>query len=285
MEVVSVSREFFADVEFTKEEMSSIEGVAEQVSNLMSKYRVLRVKTDGLTDDQFATISRKIGPGNLNFPRRWPEKLQSIYPEVNYLSNMTVDGEKIGALGGRALMWHQDACFFRIIPKATVLYGRIVPVGHGDTHFASLSQAYEALPDDLKKRLEGVRLYHDAGLNATGDRRPAGRRRGQGWAQPIVVPCQRTGAPTLLLGRRYGTHVVDMDPVESTMLLNEVWRVIESGDLTVTHKWREHDLVIWDNIAVTHGRDAIPDNQDRFILRVLVEGTTQLNHYQLAGAA
>src|SRR4029079_4478487 len=94
--------------------------------------------------------------------RRYVEE----HPEVMIVSNVSVDGREIGSLGNAEAFWHTDLNFVEAPPAASCLYAHEVPPAGGDTGFANMYRALEALPPELRGRIEGRRILHDARFNS-----------------------------------------------------------------------------------------------------------------------
>src|SRR3546814_10908932 len=78
------------------------------------------------------------------------------YPEIGVISNIKVDGKPAGSLGHYESKWHTDMSYAEVPPKASILYAVEVPPAGADTGFLSMYRAYETLPPDVKRRLQGL---------------------------------------------------------------------------------------------------------------------------------
>ena len=90
------------------------------------------------------------------------------FPEINVLSNVVEDGRPIGGLGAGEAVWHADMTYIETPPKASVLHALEIPESGGDTYFANMFAAYEALADALKEAIDGRTAIHDAAPNRPG---------------------------------------------------------------------------------------------------------------------
>ena len=90
------------------------------------------------------------------------------YEEIYVISNLIENGVAIGALGAGEASWHTDMSFLPDPPLGSVLYSLEVPPSGGDTWFLNMVMAYQALPADLRARVDGLSLKHDSTTNSGG---------------------------------------------------------------------------------------------------------------------
>ena len=151
--------------------------------------------------------------------------------------------------------WHSDISCEEIPPMASLLYITKVPEnGGGDTMFANMCLAWEELSDDLKKFLDGKFAFHDGEI----DLRNYGIRLkpGQSYPQashPVVVEHPENGEPVLFVNPSFTSHIEDIPPWESEMVLNGLYDfVMGNARLQCRISWLENTLVMWDNRSVQH---------------------------------
>ncbi len=193
------------------------------------------------------------------------------------ISNVVENGKPIGALGAGEAEWHSDMTYLPTPPTASVLYGREVPEGQGDTWYASMFAALERMPDDLRRRVEGRSANHDSSYTSAGDLRVgmdavADVRRAPGAVHPLVVGHPETGRPALFPGRRTNAYVKDLPLEESEALLDQLWAWCTRAEFTYVHKWRPGDLLIWDNRSTLHRRDSFDPALRRVLWRCQLKG-------------
>lgn len=199
------------------------------------------------------------------------------HPEIWIISNVVENGKPIGALGYGEAEWHTDMSYIDAPPTASLLYGLEVPPIGADTHFASQHAAYEGLPTDLKAAVEGRRANHDSSYTSAGELRAGAKPveavdQAPGARHPIVRTHPETGRKALFLGRRRNAWVEGMAVPDSEALLDRLWAESSRPDYTYVHKWRRGDLLIWDNRAVIHRRDAFDNANRRLLLRTQLKG-------------
>lgn len=198
-------------------------------------------------------------------------------PEIWVISNVVVDGKAIGGLGYGEAEWHTDMSYIPAPPMASVLYAVEVPPSGGDTHFASMIQAYASLPEDLKRAVAGRTAKHDSSYTSVGELRRGSTditdpREAPGASHPIVRLHPETGVPALYLGRRKNGYIDGLALEESERLLDRLWAHATDPRLAYAHKWRQGDILVWDNRSVIHRRDAFDPKTRRIMLRTQVQG-------------
>ncbi|HUD52156.1 TauD/TfdA dioxygenase family protein, partial [Parvibaculum sp.] len=187
------------------------------------------------------------------------------------------NGKPIGALGDKEAEWHTDMSYVEEPPMASVLYSLEIPSKGGDTSFANMYKAYEALPAALKRAVEGRIVNHDSSTTSVGELRAgAGAvtdvRLAPGAKHPMVRTHPVTGGKALYLGRRLNAYVEGLALDESERLLDALWAHCAKPEFSWTHKWRVGDLLIWDNRAAIHRRDGFDGNERRVMHRTQIKG-------------
>jgi len=206
------------------------------------------------------------------------------HPEVMILSNMVEGGKPLGfADAGQG--WHTDVSYSREIALATMLHAKRVPVrdgvARGNTEFLSMRHAYDDLPQAVKARIDGLSAVHDFGkfwnmmLAKPGtDRLPlsqAQRQKRPPVTQPLVRKHPVTGQKVLYCNPGYAVGIEGLEPAESDELLGMLFRHQAQPKYLHAHRWREGDVLMWDDIATTH--NAVADygaDEARFMYRVQV---------------
>ena len=135
----------------------------------------------------------------------------SRHPSVTIISNLDANGKPVmdnGGLGSYEVVWHTDNSYVKVPPAGSMLYSLEVPMdGGGDTSFNNQYLAYEELPDDLKRAIEGKSQVHDSSRNSAGVLRPGVKlptkpEEVEGPTHPLVRVHPVTGKRALYLGRR-----------------------------------------------------------------------------------
>ena len=193
-------------------------------------------------------------------------------PHVMYVSNVRDEGLTTTLEDGE--MWfHSDQCYFERPVSATTLYAEEVPSRGGNTRFANCYAAYEALPDDIRRRVDGRRAlnaydYGDQMLVKGGPRPPDAPR----YVHPVIRTHPETGRKAIYVNRLMTEHIVDMDKGESDEILEILYDHVERPDFVHEHVWRPSDLLMWDNRCTLHARTDFDPNQRRKLRRMTIKG-------------
>src|ERR1700676_4802203 len=132
------------------------------------EHLVLLFRGQNLTDDDLVAFSRHFGDLDWAPIQESGRRFVSGHPEIYVVSNVIENGVPIGSLGSGEAVWHTDMSYLSEPPKASVLYAIEVPESGGDTGFATMSGAWDALPAPLQRRIEGLRVKHDGTYNSGG---------------------------------------------------------------------------------------------------------------------
>lgn len=196
---------------------------------------------------------------------------------VAVISNVVHDGKPVGGLGSYELVWHTDMSYNPLPPRASLLYALEVPPDGGNTGFLDMYSAYETLPDDLRRAIEGRTCIHDSSRNSAGELRKGFQRtldvrQTPGAVHPLVRLHPVSGRKALFLGRRPGAYIHGLPVEESEALLDAVWKHATQERFAWYQKWRVGDLVLWDNRCVMHRRDAFDESLKRLMHRTQILG-------------
>ncbi|MFJ3212774.1 TauD/TfdA dioxygenase family protein [Streptomyces flaveolus] len=184
------------------------------------------------------------------------------FPGLTVISNIHQDGTPIGIYDGdQEEEWHADNSFKPQLTVATLLYSVITPGEGGETRFADATRAYAALPPAIRQQIEGTRAVHSVeqlGVlqNQAGGGQSsiaAGSLAGQPEVEhPLVLTNPATGARSLLLGSMVIRGITGLAERESRALLDELLEHTTSAQYVYSHRWKQGDLVVWDNLATLH---------------------------------
>ncbi|MEO8926165.1 MAG: TauD/TfdA family dioxygenase [Caulobacteraceae bacterium] len=192
---------------------------------------------------------------------------------VLYVTNARNERGEPGILPEGPIDFHSDQSYLEEPSMATMLYAIDVPGRGGNTLFANGFRAYDALPDELKRRLAGRSALHAydyySNPNQRAQRAPPG-------ATPVAHPIFRVHPPTgrtaLYVNRLMTWSIVDMDPDESDRILHVLFDHQEKAEFVYEHAWTPRDLIVWDNRSCLHGRTDFAQSALRRLRRVTVLG-------------
>ena len=241
---------------------------------------VLVFRGQDLTDADLLALGAKFGPLD-DTPR--PQPIGQPAQDQNtkaltIVSNVVEDGKPLGALSNVDLVWHTDMSYIEVPPDASVLYSIEASAQGGETGFCNMYLALERLPRDLRAKVEGMVIKHDATHNSGGFLRsgfelPRDPSVSPGPSHPAVRTHPETGIDTLYLGRRPYSYIQGLPVAESEALLDRLWAHVANPAFAWYHKWAAGDVVIWDNRCTMHRRNSFPEEARRIMHRTQIKGT------------
>ena len=234
---------------------------------------VLIVRDQDLLEDDFLSYSRRFG---VIEPHPSKSTRHSEYPEITLLgvNKFSADGKlnldiyKRGAAG-----WHTDGAYDPQPFKATQLYAVAIPSVGGNTMFASMYTAYEALPEPLKQKIEGRygafvyggRSKDNKLLNQEDRSKPPAMH-------PLVRAHPETQRKALYFDPGKILRIEGLEAEESDALIDALTDHMIQSDSEYHHQWRKGDIVIWDNRCTYHkAAGDYPPDQDRIHWRVSIK--------------
>lgn len=198
------------------------------------------------------------------------------YPQLTMLvSNIRENGKLIGSLPDGEMHFHSDQCYLEKPATGTFLYAIEIPSAGGDTLFLNMYKAYEALPQDVKARIDGRKalnayLYDSTTRAANGSKVDFTAH--PHYLQPIVRTHPDTQRKALYVNRLMTFTVEDMEEGDGSALLNQLFEHIEQDQFIYAHHWRIGDLILWDNRCTLHARTDFSDQERRLLRRYTVLG-------------
>ena len=184
---------------------------------------VLVLRNQRITPEQHIAFSRRFGPLAIHVLRQF---LLPGHPEILLVSNVIENGKPIG-LGDAGRYWHSDLSYVAEPSLGSLLHAQELPAEDGDTSFANLYAAYEALPEDVKRRLEGKRATHSyrksydvlEGSAFRPKLSEAQKAEVQAVVHPVVRTHPETGRKALFVNEGFTARILDMPEAESRELL------------------------------------------------------------------
>ena len=251
------------------------------------EYAVLAFPEQNLSDETHIAFSRRFGA----LERNVTANNVGDNPEVIVRSNLREDGSlwKPDSSHGLFLKgnsyWHTDSSFKSVPSKASLLRACRVPSEGGDTEFADMRAAYDALDPELQERLYGKVAMHSYAYsqNQVGGMQALSEEE---WnaippvEHPVVRTHPATGRKNLYIGSN-ASHIKGEDVEESRRLLKSLCEEACQAPRTYKHSWRPGDLVMWDNRCVLHRGHAYPADEARVMVRTTVAGDDADNEWRL----
>jgi alpha-ketoglutarate-dependent taurine dioxygenase len=268
-------------VDLAKLDDASFEGI----EAAWHQYAVLVFEGQDLSDEEQIVFSRRFGALERLIVKRAPN------PEIAFLSNVKPGGELIAPEGSYALFllgntfWHTDSSYKRVPSKASLLSARVVPDEGGETEWADMRAAWDALDLERKDRIDGLVAVHSyrysqgliGGTDVLSD---AEWKALPSVEQPLVRVHPATGRRSIYAGR-HASHIVGMDEEQGRALLQKLTAGAAQPPRVFRHRWRPGDLVIWDNRCVLHRGRSWPGDQARVMARTTVAGNDTGNEWTL----
>ncbi|WP_229600389.1 TauD/TfdA dioxygenase family protein [Reyranella humidisoli] len=227
----------------------------------MDKYAVLVLPGQNMTDEQQLAFTRNFGPlqeGANTTLTATTMRLGGAFADVSNLDKDNKrlernDRRRMAALGNR--LWHSDATF-RIVPaRYSLLSGRIVTRDGGNTEFADMRAAYDALDDATKAEIEDLvcehSLIYSRGQLGFTDFTDDERHRMRPVLHRLVRKHPVTGAKSLLLSAHIGA-IVGWPRPEAMAFIRDLMEHATQPEFVYVHRWTKNDFVIWDNRTTMH---------------------------------
>jgi taurine dioxygenase len=148
-----------------------------------------------------------------------------------------------------------------------------LPSEGGNTLFSNMYKAYDAVPDDLKRKLTGKRALHiheynrDRQANHAGDISAVPHH-----YHPVFTTHPDTGRKSLFVDRLMTTRIEGLDDTDSAAILSRLYDIGERREFIYQHVWRLGDFLMWDNRCTIHARTDFPKYERRLLRRCAVEG-------------
>ena len=233
----------------------------QSIKDAFAKYAVLIFPDQHLSQDQHLDFAKHFGPLETTigvYRKDTPLRVRKEFADVSNLShdNTVWDNDsrhRMFQMGNR--IWHTDSSFKRLPALASMLYARSIPPVGGHTEFADERAAYDALPDDMKRRLDSLVAEHSIfnsrarlGFTNFSDEE---RRELPPVPQVLVRTIPESGRKSLYLASHAG-RILGMGEPEARALIDELIAHATQRQFVYTHRWRLHDLVMWDNRCTMH---------------------------------
>jgi alpha-ketoglutarate-dependent 2,4-dichlorophenoxyacetate dioxygenase len=222
-------------------------------------HSVLVFRDQHLTEEEQIAFTRRFGP--LEETMGSIAQNTRVAPQIADLSNVDPDGNTMAPDDRRMLyhkgnqLWHSDSSFKPVPAMASVLSAREVPAEGGETDFASLRAAWDALPVTLQQRLDDLVAVHSfaysRSLIAPGLLLPEQEAAVPPVKQRLVRENPVNGRRALYLGS-HASYIVGMPVDEGRALLRDLLEHATRPEFVFEHRWRVGDCVMWDNRAVLH---------------------------------
>ena len=252
-----------------------------EIDAAFNRYGILVFPEQPVTDEQQLSFSRLFGPLEVN-PNYAGAKMR-LRPDVADISNLDAEGRVLARDDRRNLfnignqLWHTDSSFKRIPAKCSLLSARELPssgpMGGGETEFADLRAAWDALPDARKRKLQGLVVEHSIFRSRSqlgfADFNDEIYKQVPPVPQALVRHHRYSGRTSLYLAS-HASHVIGWPVEEGRALIEELIAFATQPQFVYQHRWTVGDLVIWDNRCTMHRGRPYDDTQRRVLHRTTV---------------
>jgi len=244
----------------------------EAIRGALFEHGVVFFRDQKLTPEQHVAFAQRFGAINVN---RFFKAVDG-HPMI---AEVRKEPEQTGNIGGS---WHTDHSYDQAPAMGSILYAREVPETGGDTLFASMYGAYDALSDGLKQTLERLQAVHSSrhvfGVDAYAER---GDLKGrylnpeaatQDAVHPVVVRHPGSGRKALYVNAAFTVRIVGWTDEESRPLLQYLYHHASRPEFSYRFQWREGSIAFWDNRCTWHYALNDYHGQRRLMHRITVEG-------------
>ena len=243
----------------------------DEIRGALNEYGVIFFRDQEITPEQHIAFAERFAPINVNrFFKSMPG-----HPQIAEVRKEPAQKTNIG--GG----WHTDHSYDQVPALGSILLAREVPPRGGDTMFASMSLAYEALSDGLKRTLDGLRAVHSSrhvfGAEARYHKDTVGRIGNpelatQDAVHPVIIRHPETGRKTLYVNPGFTLHFEGWTAQESKPLLDYLYAHASRPEFQTRFQWREGSIAFWDNRATWHFAINDYHGERRLMHRITLDG-------------
>ena len=248
-----------------------------ELHKLFVDRKFLVFKNQKLSPESQINFSKRFGPLVIHVLEQYNHPK---YPEIFRLSNRVTDGVPMGISDGGSY-WHSDFAFHEKPAKTTILNAIEIPKGGGNTLFADMESAYQALSDDWKKKLSGLKAIHRYRKRSTGDLQTTQvnlseeqKKNTPDVIHPLIRTNPDSGKKAIFAHPGMTAEVVDLPLKEGQEILDYLFSYTISPEFQFEFSWSVGDVVMWDNRSTMHSATTrnLPSDQYRTIYRTTVRG-------------
>ncbi|WP_407473348.1 TauD/TfdA dioxygenase family protein [Pseudomonas putida] len=240
-------------------------------------HHVLVFRDQRITPEQQIAFSRRFGELQIHVLKQF---LLTGHPEILIVSNIIENGQNIG-LGDAGKFWHSDLSYKELPSLGSMLHAQELPSEGGDTPFADMHKAWDAVPDTLRKVVEGRSAAHSytaryAETKFEGNWRPTLTAEQLAQVKEVIHPVVRThpenGRKALFVSEGFTTRIVGLPDDESRDVLQQLYALSVLEQNIYRHQWQPYDLVFWDNRSLIHLATGCPAHLRRKLYRTTIQG-------------
>ena len=179
------------------------------------------------------------------------------YPEIYRVSNKKIDGKPMGREDA-GTYWHSDGSWMEKAPRGSILYAVELPSVGGDTMFADMAGAYDALSAPTRTMLAELTAVHsvlNAAISTSYTKEYAGKldqAAQKAAVHPVVLKHPVSGRAALYVNEGFTSRIIELSALESAAILKMLFEHSTRPDFVYRHRWRLNDVVMWDNFSNMH---------------------------------
>ena len=237
------------------------------IRELWAKHQLLLFRGQSLREEDLVRTSRYIGDLEIHIRR---EYLSDENPEILLVSNIKKDGRSVGILSDTEVGWHYDQIYLPRPAVGSMLMAVKLPSSGGQTSFADMTAAFEALPDEIKSKINGtkaVQSYEAFNAQFSVTTNKTQKKLSPDIEQPLVRTHPISGRKALYICPGMTTQIVGMDAHESAEMLDYLFDFSVRPKFVYTHNWQMGDVLLWDNASTMHRREPFDGNDERLMKR------------------
>jgi alpha-ketoglutarate-dependent 2,4-dichlorophenoxyacetate dioxygenase len=232
-----------------------------EIAAAFHKHAILVFRNQPVTDEQQVAFSALFGPVFSVTKYHRPNEVRRLREEMSDISNIDHAGRILPADDDRSLhnranqLWHTDNTFKHIPARASLLSAREIPSEGGDTEFADMRAAYDALPTERKREIDDLVVEHSIfhsrkrmGISVYTD---GARAELPPVQQVLVRQHPATGRKALYIAS-HASHVIGWPVEKGRKLIDDLLEFATQPQFVYRHRWIEGDLIVWDNRCTMH---------------------------------
>lgn len=232
-----------------------------EIDAAFNEHTILLFRDQPLDDEAHLAFSERFGPVFAATNYHWRKQARRVHPKMADISNISAGGDLLSAEDARRQhglanrLWHTDNTFKHIPARCSLLLAREVPEVGGDTEFADMRAAYDALPADTKALIDNLIAVH----SIVHSRKQMGIEVFTEDAKNALPPVEQvlvqrntvTGRKALYIAS-HASHIVGWPQPKGRALLDELMAHATQPRFVYRHQWRPGDLIVWDNRCTMH---------------------------------
>ena len=245
----------------------------QRASAAQNEHGVIFFRDQKLTCEQYLAFARRWGPVVIN---RFFERVDG-YEEIAQVRKEPTHSTVVGET------WHTDHSYDEAPARGSILYAKEVPAQGGDTLFANMYMAYDALSTGLKKTLAGLKAIHssahvfgqrsDAAIKESDERYMNSGMATQNTVHPVIITHPESGKQALYVNPQFTVRFEGWTQQESAPLLQYLYQHACASDFVIRFTWQKYSIAFWDNRATWHRALNDYPHERRLMHRITLEGT------------